>query len=69
MEQPVRILHVVRYLEQGGIQNLLMNLYRNINRNKIQFDFLVCGEGVFDKEVKELGGKIYKIPYITEIGE
>lgn len=69
MEYPIRILHVVRYLEQGGIQNLLMNLYRNIDRQRVQFDFLVCGEGFFDEEVKSLGGRIYVMPYITEIGE
>lgn len=69
MEYPIRVLHVVRYLEQGGIQNLLMNLYRNIDREKIQFDFLVCGQGVFEEEIKNLGGKIYQVSYITEVGE
>ena len=65
---PIRILHVVRYLEQGGIQNFLMNLYRNIDTKKIQFDFLVSGEGFFDGEIKSRGGKIYTIPYITDLG-
>ena len=69
MEYPIRVLHLVRYLEQGGIQNLLMNLYRHIDRNEVQFDFLVCGEGTFDDEVKELGGNIYKIGYITDLGK
>lgn len=67
-EEPIRILHVVRYLEQGGIQNLLLNLYRKIDKSQIQFDFLVSGKGVFDDEVKSLGGRIYTIPYITDIG-
>jgi len=43
---------------------LLMNLYRNIDRTKIQFDFLVHSleEKYFDKEIEELGGRIYRIP-------
>lgn len=68
MENINRVLHIVRCLEQGGIQNFLMNVYRNINRDKIQFDFLVSADGVFEEEIKELGGKYYHIPYITEIG-
>ena len=41
-----------------------MNLYRNINRNKVQFDFLLhCpNESAYEKEILSLGGKIYKIP-------
>ncbi len=68
MEYPIRVLHLVRYLEQGGIQNLLMNLYRNVDREKVQFDFLVCGDGVFDDEVKRLGGRIYQMHYLTDLG-
>lgn len=67
-EEPIRVLHVVRYLEQGGIQNLLLNLYRKIDKSQIQFDFLVSGKGFFDDEVKSLGGIIYTIPYISDIG-
>lgn len=41
-----------------------MDLYRHIDRNKVQFDFLVHTgrEGYFDKEIKELGGRIYRVP-------
>lgn len=45
-----------------------MNLYRNINREKIQFDFLTHREGIFDDEIKKLGGRIYQLDYITKIG-
>jgi glycosyltransferase involved in cell wall biosynthesis len=53
---------------QGGAQVFLMNLYRAIDKNMIQFDFLVSEDGVYDDEIKEKGGIIYKIPYITTIG-
>lgn len=48
----------------GGTENMIMNLYRNIDREKIQFDFLVNSKEscFFDEEIKKLGGKIYYIP-------
>jgi glycosyltransferase involved in cell wall biosynthesis len=55
-------------MNRGGAETLLMNLYRNIDRAKVQFDFLTSKEGVFDEEIMELGGIIHKIPFVTEIG-
>lgn len=45
----------------GGIEHFLMNLYRTIDRNKIQFDFMyrVAYECVFDKEIESLGGRVF----------
>ena len=61
MSKPIRILHIVQKMEAGGTQAFLMNLYRNIDRNKIQFDFLVENEEkeFYDDEIISLGGKIY----------
>lgn len=43
---------------------MCMNLYRNINRKKIQFDFVKHSqkEGAFEEEIRKLGGKIYTAP-------
>lgn len=59
----VRILHIVTYMGRGGLETMLMNYYRHIDREKIQFDFLVHREfeADYDAEIKELGGKIYHI--------
>ena len=65
---PLRILHVVVNMNRGGAETLIMNLYRNIDRSKVQFDFLTCKEGVFDEEILNLGGKIHRIPYISDVG-
>lgn len=65
----VRILHVLGGMNQGGVENFLMNIYRNIDRNEIQFDFLVNRKGVFDEEIKELGGKIYYISALQKVGQ
>ncbi|MCM3115098.1 glycosyltransferase family 1 protein [Neobacillus sp. MER 74] len=68
MGGPLRILHVVVNMNRGGAETLIMNLYRNIDRSKVQFDFLTCKEGVFDTEITEMGGKVFRIPYITDVG-
>ena len=61
----IRILHVVHSMDCGGTENIIMNLYRNINREDIQFDFLVHTnkECFFDGEIEELGGKIYRVSH------
>lgn len=64
MGEPIRILHVLGGLSLGGAESRIMDLYRNLNRDEIQFDFLVHAEEEqhFDKEIKELGGRIYRVP-------
>jgi glycosyltransferase involved in cell wall biosynthesis len=51
-------------MNRGGIETLLINLYRNIDRSKIQFDFLLSSkkEGAYNNEILRLGGKIYYLP-------
>jgi len=62
--EPIRILHVVTSLGRGGIENMIMNFYRKIDRKKVQFDFLVHKrtESGFENEVLSLGGKIFDAP-------
>ncbi|MFD1707995.1 glycosyltransferase family 1 protein [Siminovitchia sediminis] len=64
---PVRILHVVSAMDRGGAETLIMNIYRNIDREKVQFDFISHSAGTdeFEKEIEMLGGKIY---YILSLG-
>lgn len=65
MNKPIRILHVIHGMDCGGAENLIMNLYRNVNRDRIQFDFLVHTDKkcFFDEEISSLGGYIYHVPY------
>lgn len=50
-------------MQAGGLETLIMNIYRNIDRTKIQFDFLVhyTGDYFYDEEIKKLGGRMYKL--------
>ena len=68
MDSPIRVLHVVVNMNRGGAETLIMNLYRNVDSSRIQFDFLTCKPGVFDAEIKEMGGRIHRIPYLSEVG-
>src|SRR5690625_1411509 len=68
MDSPLKILHVVVNMNRGGAETLIMNLYRNMNREKVQFDFLTFKPGVFDSEITNMGGKVHRIPYITDVG-
>ena len=64
VEVPIRILHVFRQLNLGGAESRTMDIYRRIDRNKIQFDFAVHTqeEGCYDAEVERLGGLILSFP-------
>lgn len=64
MSEPIRILHVIGIMNRGGAETMIMNLYRNIDRTRIQFDFVENdGENAaFDAEICDLGGHIYHCP-------
>jgi len=59
----IRILQIFTIMNRGGAESMIMNYYRNIDRTKVQFDFLVHRKksGSFDEEIKALGGKIYTL--------
>ncbi len=62
--EPIRILHVFGEMNRGGAETLIMNIYRNIDREKIQFDFVVHTDKkcAYDDEIVSLGGKIHRVP-------
>ena len=66
MKEPIRILNLFTIMNRGGAETMVMNYYRNIDRTKIQFDFMVHREekGAYDDEIRTLGGRIYKMPPI-----
>ena len=68
MSEPIRVLHVVGNMGIGGIETLIMNIYRNIDRDKVQFDFLIHNptEGEYAEEIKKLGGHIYRMPVLRD---
>ncbi len=66
MREPLRILHIVTTMDAGGVETLLMNLYRTLDRSQVQFDFLKHRDShdFYDDEILALGGRIYPgIPF------
>lgn len=63
-----RIVHMLNSMGMGGVENFLMNVYRNIDREKYQFDFILQSDqkSYFEDEIEKLGGKIYKIPRVEK---
>ncbi len=62
--KPLHVLHVFGRLNRGGAESRVMDLYRNMDRTKVQFDFMqhttrVCD---FQTEIEQLGGKVYHVP-------
>lgn len=65
MSSPIRVLHVFASLDRGGAETMIMNIYRSIDREKVQFDFVVDDSNKnydYEEEIEYLGGNIYRIP-------
>lgn len=64
MAEPMRVLQVLGGLDIGGAETLVMNLYRHLDRQQIQFDFVKHNAQMnfFEPEIKRLGGNIYTCP-------
>ncbi len=64
--ESIRILHVVTIMNRGGLETMLMNYYRQLDRSRIQFDFMVhrTEKGHYDDEILQLGGEIHRMPQI-----
>lgn len=65
--KPIRILQVLTAMNRAGTETMLMNLYRAMDRNNIQFDFAVttvehCD---YDDEIEMMGGKLFHYPRYT----
>ncbi len=65
----LRVLQVVTKMDRGGLETMLMNYYRNIDRSLVQFDFLLHREekGAYDDEILSLGGRIYHVPRLNPL--
>lgn len=60
----LRVLQVIGKMDRAGAETMIMNLYRYMDKSKVQFDFMVFTdeEADYDQEIEELGGTIYHMP-------
>lgn len=70
MEQKtIRVAQIIGKWVGGGVEAVVMNYYRNIDKNKIQFDF-ICDEDSTNipyEEIEKLGGKVILVPPYQKI--
>jgi len=61
MSEPLRILQIIGSMDVGGTEATIMNIYRKVDKAKVQFDFFVSvsKDCYYDEEIKKMGGNIY----------
>ncbi len=59
----IRVLHVLGKIDRGGAENLIMSIYRNMNRDLVQFDFVAHSTTpcAFEREITALGGRVFHV--------
>lgn len=64
VSEPIRVAQVVGKMVGGGLESVVMNYYRHIDRSKVQFDFVVDEDSTLvpEDEIKSLGGRIFYVP-------
>lgn len=70
-QEPIRIAHIIGKWLGGGVESVVMNYYRHIDRTKIQFDF-ICDEDSTNipyDEIEQLGGRVILVPPYQKVFE
>lgn len=62
--EPIRVAQVIGKMIGGGVEQVVMNYYRHIDRDRVQFDFLVDADSTLvpASEIRFLGGRVFEIP-------
>lgn len=71
MDKPIRVMHVMGRMTGGGVEATIMNHYRHIDREKVQFDFVVDDDSTVipQNEIESLGGHVYTVPSYKRLAE
>ena len=69
MSELVKVAHIIDVMDSGGIEAVVMNYYRHIDRKRVQFDFITSDISKIPQkeEIESLGGKIYLVPRFTQL--
>lgn len=64
MSEPIRVAHVMGKMVGGGLEQVVMNYYRHIDRSRVQFDFIVDSDSTLIpyEEIETLGGRVFIVP-------
>lgn len=69
MEYPIRVAQMMTDMNYGGVEMVVMNYYRHIDRPKVQFDFFALEGSTIPQreEIERLGGRVYVVPKYTHL--
>ena len=65
-----RVLHVISSTMRAGVTIMVMNMYRAVDRERLQFDFIAhdLGDDDFGPEIEALGGRVFRLPFMSQAG-
>ncbi len=68
MSEPCRVLQIFGNLQRGGVEAVVFNYFRAIDRSRVMFDLVIDETSPCDvpEDVKGFGGEIYRIPPYTK---
>lgn len=69
MNYPIRIAQIMGKMNNGGVEAVIMNYYRALDKNKFQFDFIIDEDSKMPQrdEIEALGGRVIVIPSYSKI--
>lgn len=64
MARPLRVLNIVGNIAPGGMENFIMNVYEQLDREKVQFDIALHLRMKEDyvERIMEMGGIVHQLP-------
>jgi glycosyltransferase involved in cell wall biosynthesis len=62
--EPIRIAQIIGKMMAGGVESVVFNYYRNIDKSKFQFDFYYDADSIIEppQDLIEMGARFIKIP-------
>jgi glycosyltransferase EpsF len=69
MSDPIRVCEFVGNMNGGGVEAVVMNYYRHVDRSRVQFDFVVTESSTIvpRKEMESLGARVFTVPAYTNL--
>lgn len=70
INNPICVAHVMGKMISGGVESVVMNYYRHIDKDKIQFDFIVDEDSTHIpyEEIENMGGRVILVPPYQKVG-
>ena len=65
----IRIAQIMGKMNSGGVESVVMNYYKNIDKEKVQFDFIVDEDSTYIpyEEIESMGGRVFLVPPYQKI--